>query len=293
MNITTYESVVPTPRVFILGTQRAGTTLLTRILSAHSEIFIQNEISVEKVFTNFDKQEILTRMNLQFTLRHGCSVSKLLNLNGKKYWGVKDPEFTEHFEALELFAKESKFVLIVRDGRGVVNSYIENKWGLGTNAYTGAKRWSREIRAQLKFKEKFPDKVLLVRYEDLVSETESIMKKVCMHLEIKYEPEMLNYSKSKASYQRNPSNINTDKRPDKSLMQRWQRKLSEHQINIIEKVSKKELKLFDYEPVGEDVELSPLQIAYYKLHQLAIGEIQIQYQLKRIWIKEKLFSRKG
>ena len=40
----------PYPNIILLGTQRSGTTLLTRMLSAHSAIFIQNEISVEKIF---------------------------------------------------------------------------------------------------------------------------------------------------------------------------------------------------------------------------------------------------
>ena len=44
------SSGLPSP-IFLLGTQRSGTTLLTRILSAHPDIFIQNELPLDTIFT--------------------------------------------------------------------------------------------------------------------------------------------------------------------------------------------------------------------------------------------------
>ena len=75
----------PYPNIILLGTQRSGTTLLTRMLSAHSAIFIQNEISVEKIFFGQPStNEINARCNEQIELRHGLSISQLLENENKK-----------------------------------------------------------------------------------------------------------------------------------------------------------------------------------------------------------------
>ena len=155
--------------IFLLGTQRSGTTLLTRILSAHPDIFIQNELPLETIFTISAKnKDIINNINVHFKTRYKKNIDEYLEYKSKKLWGLKDPQLTEHLNALEQFIPDSKFIIIVRDGRGVVNSYIDNKWGLGTNAYTGALRWEREVEQQLAFKSKYPESCLVIRFEDLI-----------------------------------------------------------------------------------------------------------------------------
>merc|ERR1712137_288117 len=117
----------PSSPIFLLGTQRSGTTLLTRILSAHKDIFIQNELPLHTIFTeNASREEIVKNIDKHFQIRYDEHIGSFLENNCKIAWGLKDPQLTEHLEALEQFIPESKFIIIVRDGRGVVNSYIEN-----------------------------------------------------------------------------------------------------------------------------------------------------------------------
>ena len=73
----------PYPNIILLGTQRSGTTLLTRMLSAHSAIFIQNEISVEQVFKDSIPENIVERCNEQIKKRHGKSIVELLKNENK------------------------------------------------------------------------------------------------------------------------------------------------------------------------------------------------------------------
>ncbi len=274
--------------LFILGTQRSGTTLLARILSSHKDIFIQNEISVEKVFEGVnDPAKMLSLMDVQIQERHGDSLEDVLQKEGKSVWGVKDPELTYHLEKLEQFIPESKMLLILRDGRGVVNSYMENKWGLGTNAYTGAIRWKEEVEQLLDFAERHKEQVLVVRFEDLITGMEAELRRICSHFGVEFDPEMLKYDKKKAMFKENPHNVNTNKAPDITLAEKWQSRLSPREVGIIEYVAGDTLKAHGYELAGEKVCPSAIERAYYLVHQKIIGEIQLQWQWRRSLIRKK------
>jgi hypothetical protein len=283
---------IPSPLLFILGTQRAGTTLLTRILSAHSDLFIQNEISVENVFRdNIDLNSMLSAMDKQISLRHNQGIATLLSEQKKKFWGIKDPELTVHLEVLEKFSTTSKFIIIVRDGRGVVNSYMENKWGLGTNVYTGAKRWKIEVDKQMAFANKFPAQTLLIRFEDLVSDMENSLLKICSHLGLDFEIAMLKYNKKQAQFQENASNLNTNKAPDLKLATKWEASLSYRQIGIINHVAESTLQQNGYELTIPPVKPSFYESLYYQLHQKIVGEIQLQWQWRKARYKSFMKKR--
>jgi hypothetical protein len=283
---------IPCPLLFIVGTQRAGTTLLTRILSAHSDLFIQNEISVENVFQdNNNLNSMLDAMDKQILLRHNKGITTLLNEQKKKFWGIKDPELTEHLEALDKFSTTSKFIIIVRDGRGVVNSYIENKWGLGTNVYTGAKRWKIEVDKQMAFANKFPAQTLLIRFEDLVSDMENSLLKICSHLGLDFDITMLKYNKKQAQFQENASNLNTNKAPDLKLATKWEASLSYRQIGIINHVAESTLQQNGYELTIPPVKPSFYESLYYQLHQKIVGEIQLQWQWRKARYKSFMKKR--
>lgn len=273
--------------LFIMGTQRSGTTLLTRILSAHPEIFIQNELDLPKVFQDTSSTEsVLKGLAKQIYIESGSNLDSLLGDN--TIWGLKDPQLTEYIDVLRNFLPESKFIIIVRDGRGVTNSYMENKWGLGTNAYYGALRWKREVEEQLKFIAEMPQNFLFIRYEDLVTDLEMTLKKVCDFLECSLEPEMLEYDKQESYYNVQRENIHTFKKPDKALSEKWKSKLSQFEINIVEHVAGYLLEKLGYSKIGDPITLSKFQLFYFKWHQKVIGEIQIQYRWRQaIWRARK------
>jgi hypothetical protein len=272
-----------------MGTQRSGTTLLTRILSAHPDLFIQNELPLAKVFTaHASKQTIINNVSEIFQRRHGFSVENLIQKQKKRLWGIKDPQLTEYIPQLAEFLPQSKFIIIVRDGRGVANSYIENKWGLGTNAYSGAKRWKQEVQQQQALMSSCPANVLFVRFEDLVADMDTQLKNICAHLDVEFTEEMLNYHSQNAAYVPNKENINTYKKPDSGISEKWQKKLTTKEIDVIESLVGDELSANGYKLIGKKINISPLHKFYYSAHQAIIGELQLQYQLKRVKLKGKL-----
>lgn len=276
--------------IFLLGTQRSGTTLLTRILSAHKDIFIQNELPLQTIFTEVASEtEIINNIDKHFQLRYDADIEGYLKQNKKSNWGLKDPQLTEYLHVLEDFFPQSKFIIIIRDGRGVVNSYIENKWGLGTNVFTGALRWKEEVEQQIAFSEKHPDSCLVIRFEDLVEDQENQLRKICKYLAIEYDAGMLDYHKEKMMYAPNKQNINTNKAPNKELAMQWKTSLSQEEVDIIDAYAGELLYKFGYIDAIKEKNLSQLSKCFYKIHQAILGELQIQYRLKMPKLK-KLFK---
>lgn len=273
--------------LFIMGTQRSGTTLLTRILSAHPDIFIQNELDLPKVFEDTSSTDsVIEGIKRQIFIESGSSLDDLVA--DKALWGLKDPQLTEYIDVLRKFLPQSKFIIIVRDGRGVTNSYMENKWGLGTNAYYGAQRWMREVNEQLGFMAEMPDNFLFIRYEDLVTDLETTLGQVCEFLACPLAPEMLEYDKQESYYNVQRENVHTFKKPDITLSEKWKSKLSHFEISVVEAVAGDLLENLGYTKVGRPVKLSKLQLFYFKWHQKIIGEIQIQYRWRQaVWRARK------
>jgi hypothetical protein len=265
-----------------MGTQRAGTTLLTRIMSAHPKIFIQNELDLPEIFGHKrSKDALVDAMEKRIYIEEGIKLEDVMAESDDMLWGIKDPQLTEYIDELRPFIPDTKFIVIVRDGRGVTNSYIENKWGLGTNVYSGAQRWKREVEQQQAFMQEAPDRFLYVRYEDLVDDLETEIKRVCTHLEIDFHEDLLNYDQKQSYYQKKRENVHTDKKPQKSLAEKWRKKLSPYDISVIESVASDTLEANGYALEGNTISLSKLKICYYNWHQKFVGEYQIQYRWRK------------
>ena len=79
----------PLPSTFILGTQRSGTTLLTRILTSHPAYFVRNEgINIKTVFeTATDVQQIAENFDTEFRrINKGVGVQDFLARRGASAW---------------------------------------------------------------------------------------------------------------------------------------------------------------------------------------------------------------
>jgi len=275
------------PSVFIIGTQRSGTTLLCRMLSAHPDLFVQNELNVRQMFApGWQKAEILAAIERLIHEDHARDLDSLLAESGKSLWGLKDPELTGHLSELEVFLPGSKFVIIVRDGRAVASSYIQNRWGLGTNVYTGALRWRSEVEQQLSFRDRHPGDVYLMRYEQLVVETERELRGVMEFLNLSFDPRMLGYSRQPASFHKTRENLHTYRQPDARLTDKWRRKLTSRQQAIVETVAGDTLRRVGYACEHQPVRLGGLEKAYYRLHQKFVGELQLQYRWRSNAIRE-------
>jgi hypothetical protein len=234
---------------------------------------------MDELFTvPVDKETLLRRMVNKISDMHGVSLP--IESDEEPIWGWKEPLLTYELDALEQCFPDSKYILIIRDGRGVVNSYMDNRWGLGTTAYTGALRWQKEVALQMAFANKMQKNCLTIRYEDLVRNLPKALFQMCEFIGVEYSAQMLEFHNKKLDFQVNRENINTTKPADQSHSDKWRKQLSEREIALVEFVANKELKANGYSLIKESISPSRLELFYYQVHQKIVGEFQLQYKWK-------------
>ena len=274
------------PPFFIIGSGRSGNTLLRAILAKHPAVVIPPESYVlgqivrtyrvlsflpwpelsRIVISKFEDhpqfftweislQEFYERI-VKFDIRKQ-NLSTLLNAFYMYYaekkkpsairWGDKTPLNTFHLQRIRKVFPEAKFVHIIRDGRDVVSSYL--KAGIYQKAEDAAKRWLSSIRLAQRFARQVgEDRYLEIRYEQLVKDPETSVKKVCRFIDLEYRDEMLRFYENiealgdtKLKHHENLHNpINQES------VGKWRANLNESQKLVIERMLKKELVRLGY-----------------------------------------------
>jgi hypothetical protein len=92
---------------------------------------------------------------------------------GKPGWADKTPHYVHHVDFLLSVWPRARVVVLVRDGRDVALSL--KRMPFGPN----------------KAVERHPDRVVCVRYEDIVADPEGEVGKLCSFLGLRFEPPML------------------------------------------------------------------------------------------------------
>jgi hypothetical protein len=92
-------------------------------------------------------------------------------------------------EALARVFPDARFIHIHRDGCDNVYSHLQG--GFFSSAEDAARRWLHVVRQCRNFVARHPERSFTVRYEELVSEPERVVRGVCGFLGVDFEPAML------------------------------------------------------------------------------------------------------
>lgn len=211
-----------------------------------------------------DPEEFRRHMNIMvpkhglsavFSLLHYLSWSafskdKILAL------GDKNPVYSLFIsDLLELFP-EARFICLVRDPRDTFVSMRKFEFE-APNAAIQAWRWRYIMHLFLEKQKKFPSRILITRYEDLVTHPEQEFGRMCAFLDIPYHADVFRYLDKKDEILHQYSDALVE-RYQKSLLEpitgnkigRWKEDLSPHEIATIEHISNKYISSFHYEPSG-------------------------------------------
>lgn len=118
-------------------------------------------------------------------------------LRGKVRWGDKTPAYLTNIAEIGTALPEARFVHLIRDGRDVALSILampeaDRPMRNPDSVGVVAGRWRKRIERARRQAEALPH-YLEVRYEELVTEPEAVLRRVCDFVELDFLEEMLEY----------------------------------------------------------------------------------------------------
>jgi Sulfotransferase family len=119
---------------------------------------------------------------------------------GKTLYGDKTPLYITFMEPIAARLPEARFVHLVRDGRDVTLAYLERDKGPATVA-EGAFHWRlRVTRGRDSGRRLGGDRYREFHYEDLIDDTEGVVRQICEFLDLEFQPSMLEYAGTSESF---------------------------------------------------------------------------------------------
>ena len=259
--------------IFIGGCDRSGTTMLASMLGVSNQVLVTPE-SQFKIDLLETPKEILQSNYLWRLKIWGLPAGAVKDLfwdsekSGKammaellteyagkhnhapdfKYWVDHTPANLKSFMPLVKHYERAKFIHMVRDGRAVAASVIPLEWG-PNNVWEAADWWLNKLSFGFAIQTLYPQKILMVKYEDLVASPEMELERICNFTGIEYSEEMITgggYNVPK--YTRKQHRL-VGKKPDTDRILDWKSTLTPGEIEIFEFKAHGMLELLGYQCV--------------------------------------------
>ena len=209
-----------------------------------------------------------------------------IDLENKSRWGDKTPQYTTEVDRLHKIFPHSKFIHISRDVRDVYrSSFYKDRTILGKEKRI--KRWCEIVTKCREFGEEIGHELYLeIRYEDLVLETEKILKRICNFLGEEYDSKMLNFSKnSLKNIVHLQHHRNTCKPPQPSDTYRWRTEINLLEISFVEIFARETLEKLGY---NSHCRGRRIFVYYFVQTSLPIVKYTLRIQRKILRIPSKI-----
>ncbi|MBU0547950.1 MAG: sulfotransferase [Candidatus Omnitrophica bacterium] len=319
--------------IFIIGTERSGTNLLRVILNSHSNIAIphpphimKNFFKLEPLYFNLSRDinfqrlinDVVKMVELHFYPweikidkdrifrevkgRNLISIffsiyDQYLESTKKKRWGCKSTFMIYHVALIRQYYPLAKFIYMVRDGRDVAVSGKKTIFNHYSVYYT-ALLWKKEQEIGIFWLGKLPkDRILLIKYEDLLSEPDKMARIACSFLDEPYQENMLNYfstNEAKKSASLSAAWKNTSASIIIDNFGKFKTELKKKEIDLFEAVSGQELDYFSYK-LSKDFSLSEgaraKRIKFRFAYLIEELFLMIKVQLQSFFTDKNIFLR--
>jgi len=246
----------PFPAVFIGGAGRSGTTMLGALLAdalggvATPESHFKHELPVDRWSATEAARGIAGHWRFRIWeldapappdhVRSGTEYLSWLVANYAADHGVPEPRWwVDHTPENvlvwgRLFAMfpEAKGIHLVRDGRGVAASVRRLTWG-PTTILGSARYWRARVDAGIAAEEAHPDRVLRVRYEELLEDPTSELDRIGAFLGATARADAAGGRFETPAYTQDQHRL-VGRPPDPSRAQSWARALTPRQIELFE-----------------------------------------------------------
>jgi hypothetical protein len=268
---------------FVLGAQRSGTTMLRLMLNSHPQLAVPHEtVYVTQFYRNLqrygdlalqanvrallsdiaahpqvvkgrlidDNDAVLAQVPTTYAELIDAIMTCYAQAQGKQRWGDKTPYYTLDIDVLHNIFPHAKFIQIVRDGRDVALSQRKISW-CSSNSFRLAEDWALKTTLCHKVGRVLgPDQYLELRYEELVRDPETVLRRICGFLGETFDAQMLHYHETATNVVPGESlkwHLNSVRAPDASKVFAWKNAMPESERIIFEEIAGPTLEYFGYE----------------------------------------------
>jgi hypothetical protein len=169
---------------------------------------------------------------------------------GKRRWACKSTFMIEYVNEILRYHPDARFIYMVRDGRDVAVSARKSIFNHFHVFYT-AKRWQREQQSGLEWLATLPHgQITLLKYEELITEPESVIRRLCEFLGEEFEEKMLEYHRSQEARKSGSLSVsweNTSKPVIRENAHKYRKQLSQKEILQFEAIAFRELHALGYQ----------------------------------------------
>jgi hypothetical protein len=267
------------PPVLVLGVRRSGTTLLRVMLDRNPELAVPDESyfvptlarrhgdrpDPDAFVDDLRRLRTLREWELEpheirERLRPGMSLGEAVAgiyeayaaKRDKARWGDKTPMYMQHLPLLERLFPDARFVHLIRDGRDAAVSFLAMPEGVATRTWAHpespagfACQWRDEVGAARSLGRRVGDRYLEVRYEELVVEPETELRRICEFAALPWDAGMLDYV-GKVDLSGKPHQTSLARPPTPGLRD-WRRELAEQDRAAFEAIAGDVLAALGYE----------------------------------------------
>ncbi len=179
------------------------------------------------------------------------------NSNNNLILGDKAPGNLYHVPTLLEWFPEAKIIHTFRDPRAILASELRKRTIKRPSTFHHIKptnpfysfvivlhvtiTWLYAVRLHQKYKKRYPQNYYLSRFEDIISEPDQYIRKLCEFLDIEFDSQMLNPRQTGSSYERQGGTG-----IDKQTLTRWQSYLKPWMKAWLSFWGGKHLREFDY-----------------------------------------------
>ena len=285
------------PAPFVVGLTRSGTTLLRMMLDAHPLLavppethFVPNLIKAARAEQGTDgmlaamtsnrtwedfgigESEIRERLDAVSAGDAAGAVRAFFEAyaekQGKPRWGDKTPAYMLSVQRIGRTLPESRFIHLIRDGRDVALSQTARALNEQPPPAEQAARWVKRIRKSREQASSLKGpRYVEARYEDLVRDPETTLRRICEFVDLPWDEAMLSYheraaerltemagslraegshAEQEAGY-RIANHAPTTKPPDPEKLDKWRREMAPEDLAAYDAVAGELLDELGYE----------------------------------------------
>jgi hypothetical protein len=176
---------------------------------------------------------------------------------GKTRVGEKTPSHLDFVPEILSKYPGAKIVMLLRDGRAVVESMRRMPWKY-RNLRRFSHTWMAGCRRILEYQDKFGDRVMIVRFRDLIERPRQTVTKVDEFVGLRFHPDQLDHTKQTgvASVQQAHRRRIFEK-IDPSRVAQWREAYTPLELSLVNRTMRRYLERFGY---GSD----PVKISAFR-----------------------------